>query len=322
MLKQLFPDDEKILGKIQAIQETSQMSKTIIRSTSHICNATLKKPYEKASNEFSKFRTNMSFRSSNSGLGNSKLMTHTRGFSMTNFSNFNQLNKTSYTKPKLEPLSENNINQYCKDYHEEDKEYLFKNKLENIKNINNNINYNSKNFDSINEKENDSNVNDKHFSYLNNNYNFYGTRSSFNSLKKEKQSLSLKTADPNSAVYCDKSSGMAKMPIISNSINANLTKTKMENNVYSNNNAFNLKGILDDKFKKKIIEKDIEKKIESFKIKLNSDMLKVLKEEKQKEEERENKYNKATSEMEKRRLESFIALERVQSSERIIRLNE
>jgi len=74
--------------------------------------------------------------------------------------------------------------------------------------------------------------------------------------------------------------------------------------------------------KRKIIEKDIEKKIEVYKIKLNSDMLKVLKEEKQREDEREMNYYKATSEMEKSRLESLIALERVQSSERIIKLNE
>jgi hypothetical protein len=367
MVKLLFPDDVKLLEKIQEIHETSLMSKTIFRSTSHVCNGTLKKSSDKTINELSKYKTNMSFKSSNNVLGNSKKMNHTRGFSTTSFFDFNQLNRTSYAKPKLEPLSGKNLNKGCKDFIEGDQDELFKNKLENSKNNtnnnNNNNNNNKYNNNLISEKENDLNDNDydyhfdnnydnynKEFNNFNNskninfdfsnknhsitkidsrnNFNYYGTRTSFNNTKKDKQFLILKTAEQLTGANVNKSLGNSQMPIISNYLNLISTKNKFENKLKSNNNfnsnnkGYNLNPVFDQKVKKKNIEKDIEKKIERYRIKLSSDMLNVLKEEKQREEEREMHYNKATSEMEKRRLESLIALERVQSSERIIRLNE
>ena len=339
------------------------MSKTVFRSTSHVCNGTLKKSGDKTFNELSKYKTNISFMSSNNALGNSKKMNHTRGFSSSSFFNFNQLNRTLYAKPKLEPLSQKNLNKGCKDFMEEDKDELFKNKLENCKNNTNNNNNNKSNYNNnlISGKENDLNANDYHFDNNYNNYNkefnsfnnskninfdfsnknhgitkndsrnnsdYYGTRSSFNNTKKDKQFLTLKIAEQSTGANVNKSLGNFQMPIISNYLNLISTKNKFENNLKSknnfneNNNGYNLNPVFDEKVKKKNIERDIEKKIERYRIKLSSDMLKVLKEEKQREEEREMHYNKATSEMQKRRLESLIALERVQSSERIIRLNE
>jgi hypothetical protein len=50
-------------------------------------------------------------------------------------------------------------------------------------------------------------------------------------------------------------------------------------------------------------------------------MQNILNEEKIKENQRNILYNKSTSELEKKRLENFIILERVLSSEKIMRLN-
>jgi len=88
------------------------------------------------------------------------------------------------------------------------------------------------------------------------------------------------------------------------------------NELYSFNNLF------DDKEKKKIFEKDLEKKLHSYKIKLNKEMLRILKQEKEKEKERNIFYKKANTELDKKRIENLIALERVQSTEKIIKLNE
>lgn len=77
------------------------------------------------------------------------------------------------------------------------------------------------------------------------------------------------------------------------------------------------------KLQKKILtEKEIQKKIEEYKKKLISDLLKVLSDEKYKEEERELTYNKTTNPVEKKRLEKVIAMERAQSSEKIMKINE
>jgi hypothetical protein len=74
--------------------------------------------------------------------------------------------------------------------------------------------------------------------------------------------------------------------------------------------------------KKPLTEKEIEKKVEDYKKKLMSELLKVLSEEKFKEEERELLYNKTSNLIEKKRLEKIIAIERAQSSERIMHINE
>lgn len=115
---------------------------------------------------------------------------------------------------------------------------------------------------------------------------------------------------------------------ISQNINAN------ENlpNIQNNNSMVNMSGLIqgvnnnnnnNNKNKKKqLTDKEIEKKVEEFKRKLNLDLLKVLSEEKFKEEERELLYNKTTNPVERKRLEKIIAMERTQSSERIMKINE
>lgn len=73
--------------------------------------------------------------------------------------------------------------------------------------------------------------------------------------------------------------------------------------------------------KKILSEQEIEKRLEDYKKKLMSNLLKVLSEEKFKEEERELLYNKTSNLIEKKRLEKIIAIERAQSSERIMHFN-
>ena len=118
-----------------------------------------------------------------------------------------------------------------------------------------------------------------------------------------------------------------------NSINLNDCNNKMGSEFVVNNedvlvnkmnltNYYSYTNIFNDKIKKKIFEKDVEKKVELLKNKMNSEILKILKEEKSKEEERQILYIKANGEVEKRKLECLIALERAQSSEKILRLNE
>jgi len=74
--------------------------------------------------------------------------------------------------------------------------------------------------------------------------------------------------------------------------------------------------------KKQLSEKEISKKIENFKNNIMKDLLKVLSEEKFKEEEREILYNKTINPIERKRLEKIISMERAISSEKILKLNE
>jgi hypothetical protein len=67
---------------------------------------------------------------------------------------------------------------------------------------------------------------------------------------------------------------------------------------------------------------DIFNMLQDKRSKLNSYLLKVLAEERSKEEGREQLYNNTTDLMEKKRLEKIISKERGQSSERILSLNE
>jgi len=372
MIKELYPEDKELLEKIQKITDNTQNYKSIYRSTSHVCNSTLKKLGEQTLNDFSKYKTNMSFRSSNNPIGNSKIMSNTRGFSVTNFSNFNAINnKTSNNKLSLEPLNEKKINkEFCKEFlegeedefnskfsnnnkndklnnkdfgNDNDKE---KNIFEENQNENSSERLNSEKDDKINNEMIDFNNNDKNnissvkerFIINNNNQydpsskfdsknslNFYSIKNSLNYNNNDNNSKfpnkysTLKTVDPLATTW-NKPLSNIQIPIICGS-----TKNQKNNKINSNtksNHLYNFNAVFDDKVKKKIIEKDIEKKLESYKIKLNSEMIRILKEEKQREEEREMLYSKANSELEKRRLESLIALERVQSSERIIKLNE
>ena len=100
-----------------------------------------------------------------------------------------------------------------------------------------------------------------------------------------------------------------------NTINATLNQNKLMKKMPNYNiNPTNNTGYN--------IEAEILKKVEDYKKKLMSDLLKVLSEEKFKEEERELTYQKTTNPIEKKRLEKIISMERAQSSERIMKINE
>ena len=73
--------------------------------------------------------------------------------------------------------------------------------------------------------------------------------------------------------------------------------------------------------KNPLTEEDIDKMLQEKKSILNSHLLKVLKEEKFKEEERDLLYSNTYDLLEKKRLEKIISMERAQSSERISSLN-
>ena len=94
----------------------------------------------------------------------------------------------------------------------------------------------------------------------------------------------------------------------------------MEGNPFSQVNTIN--NLPFGKPKRKLTNREIEIKIEEFKGKLNMDLLKALQEEKYKEEEREILYKRTPDVIEKRRLEKIISMERAQSSERILQINE
>jgi hypothetical protein len=109
-----------------------------------------------------------------------------------------------------------------------------------------------------------------------------------------------------------------KLPSQNESINKSIiNKSSIINNSKTNN-------VIQEKPnpKKVLTGKEIQKKLEDYKKKLNSDLLKVLSEEKFKEEERDLLYNKTTNPIEKKRLEKIIAMERAQSSEKIMLMNE
>lgn len=382
------------MDKIHQIQENSQISKSIHRSTSHVCNATFKKTSEKSFNEISKNKTNISFKTTSNILLNN----HNKGFLSTFNSNFNHFNKSTFSKFKLEPLTEKKVNDFnseissnkaqeepnnsCKlvmDNQNENKENLIlsenqneiteKDSKDNNVNIKNNDNSIDKNILIVNNNDFNSPIfhSTKNIALISNPLNtesnnenkkdliVHSSKNLFNIAKKEKQLLGIKTESE-----LNKPLGETQMPLISVSsknqneinndnndnnvnhnnlsvnTNANLNKENNKDDFILNNNnnntqnnfatstnkLYNFNAVFNDKLKIKIIEKDIEKKVESYKIKLNSDMLKILREEKQKEEEREAFYSKANSEVERKRLENMIALERVQSSQRILKINE
>lgn len=385
MIKKLYPNDEELLDKYFNLHEQSQINKDVFKSTSHICNASIKKITSVGLND-SKMRTNMSFKSS---IGLSRIMT-SRGFNQTGFSGFNtNMNKTG-GKFKLEPLrenkgviceEENNKNNIEKNdcnnanvileekrkvtfpneemqINENSKEESFsnenkvsekecdmnneneendnneneendRNENENIQNNeneqneqnNNNENENNENDKNENNENENNDKNDKNENEENLNEENLNEENLFNTKEKFKADLKDNKYKINNTNYTHHTNTNSNI----NMNTMNLTKQENKfiipvrenlNEIYSFNNIF------DDKVKKKIFEKDIEKKINLHKIKLNKEILKILKEEKIKENQRNILYSKTTSVVEKKNLESIIALERVQSSEKILRLNE
>jgi hypothetical protein len=98
-------------------------------------------------------------------------------------------------------------------------------------------------------------------------------------------------------------------------------KGKKDNlEVTRNNNFANIRT--QKVFNLKFSQKDMDKNVKEYKTKLNSELLKILQEEKYKEEEREVLYHNTIDVKEKKRLEKIISMERAQSSERILKMNE
>jgi hypothetical protein len=98
---------------------------------------------------------------------------------------------------------------------------------------------------------------------------------------------------------------------------------KTPNNPLVSSSSKNMKLVKSNQIEKKqLTEKEIQAKVDDFRKKLMKDLLKILSEEKFKEEERELIYNKTTNLIEKIRLEKIIQMERALSTERILKMNE
>lgn len=69
-------------------------------------------------------------------------------------------------------------------------------------------------------------------------------------------------------------------------------------------------------------EKDIAKKLDEFRLKLNQNLLKLLSEERQKEDERERVLAVTTDSGERKKLEKYFGYERAQASTKIVKFNE
>ena len=69
-------------------------------------------------------------------------------------------------------------------------------------------------------------------------------------------------------------------------------------------------------------EKEILKKVEEFRMKLNQGLLKLLSEERQKEDERERMLAMTTNQEERRKLERYFGYDRAQASNKIVEYNE
>lgn len=109
--------------------------------------------------------------------------------------------------------------------------------------------------------------------------------------------------------------------IESGSGNYKLSANDLENETKQINNIMNIKPEVFN-YEQKLTAKEIERMVKDYKGKLNTEMLKILNEEKNKEEQREIKYNNTIDSVEKKRLEKMISFERNQSSEKILKINE
>ena len=75
-------------------------------------------------------------------------------------------------------------------------------------------------------------------------------------------------------------------------------------------------------YDQKLTAKEIEKMVKQYKTKLHAELLKILNEEKSKEDQREIVYSNTVDSAEKKRLGKVISLERNQSSDKIMKINE
>jgi hypothetical protein len=68
-------------------------------------------------------------------------------------------------------------------------------------------------------------------------------------------------------------------------------------------------------------EKEILRKIEDYRQKLNAELSNLISQEKEKENERSKQHEKETDEEKKKELENAISLERAQSSQKVMKMN-
>jgi hypothetical protein len=70
-----------------------------------------------------------------------------------------------------------------------------------------------------------------------------------------------------------------------------------------------------------LTEKEIAKKVEDYRQKMNQDLAKLINDEKEKEAERTKAYDEEADPEEKKKLEVQISAERGQSSQRVMKMN-
>jgi hypothetical protein len=108
----------------------------------------------------------------------------------------------------------------------------------------------------------------------------------------------------------------------SNNYNNSSYKKKMNNSSKKDINIFDSIKPEVYNYNQKLTEKECEKMMQDYRARLNGELLKILTEEKYREEEREILYNNIIDIIEKKRFEKIISMERAQSSERILKINE
>jgi len=97
----------------------------------------------------------------------------------------------------------------------------------------------------------------------------------------------------------------------------------INNNITNFYNMRNYSGIDDKiKIKENLTEEEIQHKLNVYRTKLNSEMLKYLNEEKVRENERQNAYENLKDNQEKFNFEKEVSKERLESSEKIIKMNQ
>jgi len=169
-------------------------------------------------------------------------------------------------------------------------------------------NSSNKNINDPNYNSDPNNMNTKNRFYMENNPDRMGTNSS-NPGRGFNPAIRIEN-DPNNPNYNGKYKSNGRM-------NDNyLNDPKNYNNIFNNikPEVFN--------YNQKLTEKELDRMLQDYRGRLNSELLKILTEEKHKEEEREVLYNNTIDIIEKKRLEKIISMERAQSSERILKINE
>jgi len=119
----------------------------------------------------------------------------------------------------------------------------------------------------------------------------------------------------------------SKVNTISFPFNDNIGKyinINIENKITNYYNITNPPGNIEEKIKikKNFTEEEINQKLNIYRTKLNSEMLKFLNQEKMKENERQTLYDNLKDNKEKFDFEKIVSKERLESSEKIVKMNQ